>query len=68
MCNNYINSNFQTITSGVAQGSTVGSILFNIFFNYFFFFQCNVANNFVSIIEFESRLVINWLRDNEYDC
>ena len=40
---NNINSNFQTITSGVSQGFIVGSILFNIFFNHFFFFLCNLS-------------------------
>ena len=40
---NNINSNFQTITSGVSQGSIVGPILFNIFVNDFFFFLCSVS-------------------------
>ena len=40
---NNINSNFQTITSGVPQGFIVGPISFNIFFNDFFFFLCNVS-------------------------
>ena len=35
---NNINSNFQTIKSGVLQGTIVGPILFNIFFNDLLFF------------------------------
>ena len=50
MCKtNNISSNFQTITSGVPQGSTVGPILFNIFMNNFFFFLCSVSvHNFAN--------------------
>ena len=38
-----INSNFQTITFGVSQGSIVDPTLFNIFLYDFFFFMCNVS-------------------------
>ena len=50
MCKtNNISSNFQTITSGVPQGSIVGPILFNIFMNNFFFFLCSVSvHNFAN--------------------
>ena len=34
---NNINSNFQTVKSGVPQGSIVGPTVFNIFFNDFSF-------------------------------
>ena len=40
---NNIDSNFQTIKSGVPQVSIVGPILFNIFFNDCFFFLCIVS-------------------------
>ena len=44
MCkNNNINSVFQTMASGVPQGSILSPILFNIFFNYIFFFLCNMS-------------------------
>ena len=43
LCNQNVVFNFQTITSGLLQGSIVGPILFNIFLNDFFFFLCNVS-------------------------
>ena len=62
---NNINSNFQTITSGVPQDSLVGPILFNIFISDCFFFLCNVSvHNFTDYITLSSfaKTVNNLIR------
>ena len=54
---NNVTSDFETIISGVPQGSIVGPILFNWFFNNFFYFIVKasvhnfVDNNTLSIFE-----------------
>ena len=70
---NNIKINFQTIKSGVPQGSIVGSILFNIFFNDFLFFLCSVfVHNFAddNILSSFARTVNNLvsLLESESGC
>ena len=54
---NNMNSNFQTITSGVPQGSIVGPILFKTFFKYFFFFLCVCSNALLIFVKTKNNLV-----------